>query len=388
MNVLIVPPNDLINNVLPNRLYHLARNWAQRHTLYLLRYPYYPTSIGVERPLKRIDIVPEAKPSSNPGTYYVKNAKAIYEALKKVLKKESIDVVIHANILPSLFVVRLAKKLKIMTVFDYLDHYPESASAYYKNKQMKSLIHTIVSTIIKHNLRYSDDIVTVSHALKQIIEKYAKKTVHLIPNGVDTQYFKPLPKDFARRKLALEFYEPILLYYGSITEWIDYNALLEVTAKLKSKYPNILLMLVGKIYKKSEELWLRQKIKQLDIEKNVVIHPPQPQERIPLYISASDIVIAPYRNLTKNFVTPVKIPESLACERPVVVSDVPELRLWFRDYLEYYRTIEELVEKVLSILKMYDLFMEKLRIARKFVGENFNWKKLAQKYEQILHSSS
>ena len=28
--------------------------------------------------------------------------------------------------------------------------------------------------------------------------------------------------------------------------------------------------------------------------------------------------------------------ESLACEKPVVTSDLFEFRLWFRDYLEYY----------------------------------------------------
>ncbi|RLG16930.1 hypothetical protein DRN63_03585 [Nanoarchaeota archaeon] len=387
MNIFIVPPNDLINNVLPNRLYHLARSWEQHHKLYLLRYPRYPTSTNVERVLKRIDIVPRAKPSSDPSIYYIKNAKSIYEAIEKALKREPIDVVIHANILPSLFVIKLAKKLETKIIFDYLDHYPESASAYYKNKLMKSLVHTVVFTITKYNLRNSDDIVAVSYALKQTVEKYAKKTVYLIPNGVDVQLFKPLPKDYVRRRLALEFHEPILLYYGSITEWIDYNALLKVTAKLKPEYPNILLLLVGIIYKNSEEMELRQKIRRLDIEKNVVLYPPQPHERIPMYVSASDIVIAPYRNLPKNFVTPVKILEALACEKPVITSDLFEFRLWFKDYLEYYRTVEELEEKVLSILKMRDLLMEKLRIARRYIEENFHWKRLAEKYEHVLYSN-
>jgi len=384
MNILIIPPNDLINNVLPNRLYHLARNWEKHHTLYLLRYPNYPTSIDIERPLKRIDIVPKAKSSTNPGTYYVKNAKTIRESLKKTLEHEPIDVIIHANILPSLFTVRLSRKFKIKTIFDYLDHYPESASAYYKNNLIKWAVHTVVSLMTKYNLRNSDEIVTVSYALKKVIEEYVKKPVHLIPNGVDIRLFQPLSKNVARRELSLEQYDPVLLYYGSITEWIDYEVLIKLLAKLKPIYPNIVLVFAGKIYKKSEELYIKRKVKELNIEKNITMHPPQSQERIPLYISASDIVLAPYKYLPKNFVTPLKIIESLACEKPVITSDVFEFRMWFNDYLHYYHTYGELIEKVLLILKSYDLLSEKMKNARKYVEERFNWQKLAKEYERTF----
>jgi len=386
MNILIVPPNDLINNVLPNRLYHLARNWERRHIIYLLRYPHYPTSIDVERPLRRIDITPKARSSSNPGTYYVKNATTLYESLKRVVEREPIDVIIHANILPSLFAVKLSKKFKLRTIFDYLDHYPESASAYFKSSQAKWIVYTTVSLITGYNLRNSDEITTVSYTLKQMIEGRAKRPVHLIPNGVDVQLFKPLPKDRARKELSLELYDPILLYYGSIAEWMDYEALFKLVARLKLTYPNIGLILVGKIYKESEELYLKQKIKELDLKNNVVVHPSQPQEKIPLYISASDIVLAPYRSLPKNFGTPLKIIESLACERPVVASDVYEFKLWFNNYLEYYRTAQELIERVLFILKTYDLFSEKLKHARKYVEERFDWRGLAEKYEYMFCS--
>jgi len=200
VNILIIPPNDLINNEIPNRLYHLARHW-QHHTLYLLRYPHYPTSINIERPLRRIDIVPDAKPAGNPATYYLKNARAIHQALKKAIQREPIDIVIHANILPSLYAVRLAKAYRKRAVFDYLDHYPESAAAYFKNRVAKWAVYTTVALITTYNLKNSHKIVTVSHTLKQLLEKRAKGPIYLLPNGVDTELFKPMPREQARRQL-------------------------------------------------------------------------------------------------------------------------------------------------------------------------------------------
>jgi len=385
MNILIIPPNDLISNSLPNRLYYLARVWQSTHTLYLLRYPSYPTSANIERPLKRIDIVPKTKPSSNPGTYYIKNATFIYATLKNVFKRENIDIVVHANILPSMFAVDLAKRYKIKTIFDYLDHYPESASIYFRNKILKNIVRIAVSMITKYNLENSDKIVTVSYTLKHMIEKSTKRLVYLIPNGVDTELFRPLPKYSARRELQLDHYDPILLYYGSIAEWVDYDSLIELVSKLKPLYPRILLLLVGNIYRKDEEEYIKRKVKELNVEKNVTLSSSQPEERIPLYVSASDIVIAPYKMMQKNFVTPLKVIEALACERPIIVPDILEFRLWFGNYIEYYRNNEELLMKVSFILKNVDEYSNKLSEARKYVKDRFDWRRLAVEYEQLFY---
>lgn len=382
MNILIIPPNDLINNEIPNRLYHLARHW-QHHTLYLLRYPHYPTSTNIERPLRRIDIVPDAKQAGNPATYYLKNARAVHQALKRTLQREPIDVVIHANILPSLYAVRLAKAYGKRAVFDYLDHYPESAAAYFKNRVTKWAVYTAVALITTYNLKNSHTVVTVSHTLKQLLERRVKKPIHLIPNGVDTELFKPMPKEQARRQLALEEYSPILLYYGSITEWIDYKALLWLTARLKTKYPNILLLLIGKIYKKSEEEEIKATIKQLGIERNVKIIPTQPQEKIPAYIAAADIVYAPFKNLQMNYGTPVKIFEAMACERPVVATELEEFKKWFKNYLLYYTDYTSLEEKTRDILENYDAYMSIAANARTY-AQQFDWKNLAKTYETLL----
>jgi len=382
-NILLIPPNDLISNVLPNRLYHLARHWGERHNIYLLRYPGYPTSANIERPLRRTDIVPAAKPAGNPGTYYVKNAKALYEALKKAVERKPVEVIVHANILPSMFAVRLAKRHGVKTIFDYLDHYPESASAYYRNRVVKKLVHTAVYVITRYNLRNSDEVVTVSHTLKQLVDKHTRGPAHLIPNGVDTKLFKPMPKDTARRELALESHDPILLYYGSIAEWIDWETLLQLAARLKARHPEVLLLLVGKTYGHLD-LEIEQRARSLGVEDNLKLVPPQPQERIPTYISAADIVYAPFKNIQKNFSTPVKIFESLSCSRPVIAADIDEFKLWFKDFLLYYCDINDLESLTLHVIDNYEEYRDLVEKAREYAEMNFDWRVIAQRYEEVF----
>ncbi|WP_405048213.1 glycosyltransferase [Pyrobaculum sp.] len=105
---------------------------------------------------------------------------------------------------------------------------------------------------------------------------------------------------------------------------------------------------------------------------------------MPLYISASDIVIAPFKNLNKNYGTPVKIFESLSCQTPTFVPDIPEFRIWFGNYLEYYRSLDDLITKIDYVLNQYDNIIYKLKQAREYIKENFDWEKLADKYENII----
>jgi len=381
----LIPPHDLISNHNPSGLYQLARYWQHRHRIYLLRYPYYPTSINIKRPLKHIPVIPVVKPTDNPGTYYIVNSKAIYDAIKKTMLREPIDVVIHANILPSSIAVYLAKKIGVKTIFNYRDHFPESASVYYKNPLPKTIAFKLTEYLTRYNAENSNEVITVSYTLRHLLRKYTSKIIHVVPNGVDTELFKALPKDRSRRELSLEEHDPILLYHGSITEWIDYRMVLHAIAKLKQRYPRIMLLLVGKIYKTYEETEIRETIRMLGIEENVTIQPPQPQEKMPTYISASDIVLVPHKKTHLTYTTPLKIPEALACERPTIATNIFEFRIWYRDFVEYYESEEELIGKIMEILENYEYYSDKAGKARAYVTENFDWRIIARKYEEFFH---
>lgn len=386
MNILVIPPNDIIENALPNRIYHIIRNLENKHQLYLLRYPCYPTSnSSIKRELVRIDIIPRVKCVSDPSLYYVINAPSIYTSLLKTRRSIDIDVIIHSNILPSLFALKIFKDNKTLRVFDFLDYYPESASSYYTNKIQRNIVYTVVNNITYTNLRLSDIIVTHSYTIRKIVEKIkGNDKVYLIPNGVDFSFFVGKNKNEIRKNLMLEEYNPIFIYYGSIAYWLEMEKVLRALSKLKKKYPNFLFLIIGKIYNWEVIRSILLFLNKFNMYEHVKIMREVKQDLLVDYISASDILIAPYRRDLKNYVVPLKVIETLAIPRPVLITDIVEYKLWFKNLVHYYSNEYDFITKVDKILNNYDSILADLSRKRKELEKKFSWKSLSEKYEKII----
>lgn len=393
-NILVIPPNDLLRHPIPNRLYHIGKRLAQKHNIYLLSYPNHPRAKNYKlRNMKCIEI--RFNPAFNVndlGLYYIVNAPSIASSLLRLFLRENIDIVINANILPSYLALKLINTKindkNIITIYDYLDHFPESASAYYVNNPLQGRIsYAYVSKIVSYNLKTSTHIVTVSYTLRNIIIKMVKHSdkVTIIPNGVDPELFKPLPKEYARKRTLLDEYEYVLLYYGSIDPWLDFTMLIKCLKKLRKEYNNIVLVLVGFSHNLRTQQELLILAREHGLNRNIVIMPPQPYEKIPLFINASDVVIAPYKRTIKNCVTPLKILESLACTKPVITTYLLEFKLWFTGMpIMYFKDVHELFEKILKVLRYRGDIESKLTRASNVIRTRFSWDKLTQQYEKLM----
>jgi glycosyltransferase involved in cell wall biosynthesis len=387
LNILIIPPNDLLRHPIPNRLYHLGKRFAEKHNIFLLSYPKHPLANGEKvRSVKCVEV--SYKPllgDGNLGLYYVANAPAMGCALTKVLS--DVDVVIHANIVPSLLAAQLAKKHGVPLAYDYLDHFPESASAYYAGTPLYPISHKVVYAIVARNLRASDLVVTVCFTLREIVASIVgdSSKVAVIPNGVDPELFKPMDGEAARRAVGLEGFDHVLLYYGSIDAWLSFETLLKLTKKLRSALGNVALVLVGVSHNPAVRRALIRAAVEHGLGKSLVLLPPQPHEKIPLFVNAADLVVAPYKRVAKNYVTPLKILETLACAKPVATTDIPEFKLWFRGApIYYYSSESELEEIALKLLRHSGALREKLLKASEQVRTRFSWDALAAQYEGLL----
>jgi glycosyltransferase involved in cell wall biosynthesis len=379
MNILIVPPNDLLRHPIPNRLYHIAKRLAQRHTIYLLSYPGHPLAKQKTRELKAIEITYPAKKVENLGLYYIANYPQIRAAIEKTLKTEHIDAVIHANILPSRAAADLAQKYRIPAIYDYLDHYPESAAAYYTGI-LKTVAEKGVWALIQKPLKKSTAITTPSYGLKAVVQAAAPdKPVYVIPNGVDP-IFRPMDKQQARKAIGLDHTGPAALLYGSLDAWVDIAEVLHAVKNIRNTGIDIKLIIVGFSHAKTHYQKLLAHIKQQGLDKAVVTYPPQPYEKMPLYINSADVVISPYRKTTKNFATPLKIIESLACGKPVVAPQIIEYKIWFKQGIFTYGTIsvEDAITLALNLsqdkdalIKLSDKIMQ--RHSWDNIAENFNY---------------
>jgi glycosyltransferase involved in cell wall biosynthesis len=385
MRIFIIPPNDLLRHPIPNRMYHIAKRLANNHEIFILSYTNHPLAHEIKRSLKAVEIpISNALKTNNLGLYYIINALQIYTTIKNVIQKEDIDVIIHGNILPSFIASKLAKKMRIPNIYDFLDYFPESASAYYTKG--RGLIEMGVKTFVYPALRNSDVIVTPSYGLKKIVENISPGiSVHVIPNGVDAEIFKPIDQKIARKEIGLDTDYHLLLLQGSLDVWIDVESIMRVLRKLR-KIADIRLLIVGFSHAKYYYKLLTVHAKHFGIDKYIYTYPPQPYEKMPLFINSSDIVIAPVRKMLKNFATPLKIAEAISCGKPVITRDIADFKIWYKMGVYTYSSYAELEDLIRDLFNMLDEIKNSLHIYSFNFRKTFDWNNLSTKYIVLLEN--
>lgn len=203
LNILVVPPHDLLAHPTPSRLYHISKILSQKHNVILLSYRNHPLAGDHNVRSTNCKIVAFCPvKTKNLGLYYLLNAPRMYATLSGLVENMKIDTVIHANILPSYIALKIAKAHGIATISDYHDHLPESAAAYYENTWLHGVAHDFVLEVVRRNIRMSDHVITNSQTLSNRIRSEIAPgcQISVIPNGFDTDVFKPAPKEQARKQ--------------------------------------------------------------------------------------------------------------------------------------------------------------------------------------------
>ena len=154
---------------------------------------------------------------------------------------------------------------------------------------------------------FTDKVIVHESFLKDYLVKDYKedpRKIAIIPHGVED--YEPLPKDEAKKKLGLEG-KTVLLYFGYLTGYKGIKELLDAYKEIAKKIPNTVLIIAGGPHPRlAKEKWYRDWIrsivkKALDIQQEIrnngkiVFTGYVPENKIPLYFSAADIVALPYK---------------------------------------------------------------------------------------------
>jgi glycosyltransferase involved in cell wall biosynthesis len=162
-------------------------------------------------------------------------------------------------------------------------------------------------------------IVVQTKELKQFLQNRFSVEPHrirVIPNGVDALLFRPMDQRLCRLELALDADVLMLLFVGSLDEYHDLVPCMEAIAQLDD--PRIQLHIVGAgVYRCAVDL-AAARLK----PGRCIFHGPVPHDRVPLWINAADICIAPYREEafreSRFCFSPLKILEYMACGKPII----------------------------------------------------------------------
>lgn len=385
-NVLLVPVNDLITHPIETRFIAIAKKLIEKFNFNfsLLRYNNIPTSSSVERKLDFKSINLKDFRTGNIGLYYLMNSIPIFSALSNQLKNEKIDIIIHANVLPSTIAVNLAKIFHKPLIYDFQDYFPESAASYFKGNFLKSVTYSLTSQLTRFNIKHSDAVVTVTRAHKEKVKEYASsKFVEVIPNGVDADLFRPIPKSEALKKLNMEELDDkiILIYFGSIDPWLDFSTVFRVVKKLARKGLDILLFIVGFCHSKYYLGEIKEAAESIGIGKRLYIFDPVPQDELVYFINAADVTLVPYKPSLKNQAVPLKILESIACGKFVCARNLPEILERFSDVVSAYSCEEELECSILNYIK------GKVQVSSdriKEIVKQYSWDNIALSYSDLI----
>ena len=127
-------------------------------------------------------------------------------------------------------------------------------------------------------------------------------------------------QDEARRRLGLPSDVPVLLFFGIVREYKGLKDLLAALPEVRARLGCVVLLVAGEFWEdkhKYLEMIDRLRIGELVIIEDRYI----PNEDVPLYFSAADVLVAPYRSATGSAVVQM----ALGCGCPVIATRVGNL---------------------------------------------------------------
>ena len=173
----------------------------------------------------------------------------------------------------------------------------------------------------------SDAVVTLSETMRlEIIARgCAPDAVVVIPNAVDVERFRPMPRDDALATRLGIGDEPVFGYISTFTAYEGIRYLLEAAATLRGRGRRFRILLVGDGRDRDA---IVEQAHRLGLDDGTLVMPGRvPNDEITRYYSVIDVFVVPRTaDRVSTLVTPLKPFEAMAMERPLVVSDVPPLR--------------------------------------------------------------
>lgn len=263
--------------------------------------------------------------------------------LKPVFQANSDTHIIHINtIFPdSLMAAALAKRRGCKVVY-YAHSTMEDFRCSFRGS---NLLAPLFKRWIIHCYRQGDVILTPTEYSKTLLQGYGiKKPIYSISNGVDTEFFSPdmEHRSAFRKKYGLADSEPVVISVGHLMERkgiLDY-------IELARRMPEV------------HFFWFGYTSPAL-IPKAVwdAMNKAPGNLKFPGYIDQKQLRDAycgadVFAFLSKEETEGIVVLEALACETPVVLSDIPVYSGWLRHGCNAYkgRTLDEFEELISGVL--------------------------------------
>lgn len=220
-----------------------------------------------------------------------------------------------------------------------------------------------------------------------ILKGVPEKKLKVIPNFVDAEFIRPLPRQnsfSAAHELDGRF---VVLFAGNVGLSQGLDRVLEAAALLKG-HPEVLFWIVGGGASKDS---LQAQAERMRLE-NVKFLPFFPYGDIPDIYASSDVCLVPLKKGLTGESVPSKVYSILAAARPLIASvdeDSDTCRLIKEADCGLCLTPEDPQAMAGAILNLYRNRGSGVRMGnngRRFVESNFSRQHIAEEYERLFKS--
>jgi len=246
---------------------------------------------------------------------------AVELMLGELHKKEPIDILYERYSLFSIGGCSFARKCGIPFVLEV-----NAPLVYESSRYRELLLDDLAREVEKFLFTAADCVIVVSEELRSYVRNVAPATrVEVVPNGVNVELFSNQQNlDAWRKKLTVRPNTDFLVtFVGSVKPWHGVDSLIDAIALLDAQGQQISLAVVGNGDSSQNEL--ETSCRERDLQNVVTFTGVVPYEDVPAVLGASDVLVAPYPDLSQFYFSPLKVYEYMAAGKPIVASRIGQI---------------------------------------------------------------
>ncbi len=302
----------------------------------------------------------------------------------KVIRRNNIEIINAHWAFPTGYIGLLLKLLtgkKLVTTLYGAELFPINAG---KMKLLKPLV--------KQALDGADLLVAISGETANAAGKISgKNTVHIIPDGIDIDYYKTGNKN----EHVLGKYncgsKRVIFFTGRMVERKGHRYLVEAMRSVRNVIPDVKLLLGGHGPLFDE---LRKLIDEWKLADVVEMPGFLPEKEIVPLLQSSELYVLPScrdkNGDTEGSATAAL--EAMACGTPALVSriggNIGSIEDGKGAYYFEAADSEDLAKKMIDLLSDKKLLTSNRRESRKFVEERYSWEASINKYLDVIGADS
>ena len=318
----------------------------------------------------------------------INNLIPLYIKTWKIVRNDP-NIILHiaapTPVTKPLSVSELGRRLKKPMVIDL--HDPWSADPFSHN-----LLLLLQTQIMRHAINSADHILVAHTALFKLARSINKnKPIDLVPNCVDTELFKPKPRNKTiAESIGINEDDFVVAFSGHIMDDKGLDVLVRAAQIVHQKHKNVKFLIVGDGPAKKQVESLVDRLNLRGIFRFIGY---VPQEAVVEYLSLADLCVAPYKPVAWFKVslpeTPLKVVEYMALGKPVIMSRISDENVvsWSGGGLLIApNQVSELASTIINLINDEKLLNTMGKKGRRYAEENLSWAKTAERLMEIYQS--